>query len=493
MRTIEQQIQAAISSLRSKGQTTTDALSVRNLASQSMSFHTTKNVQETLPQEEALSQDENANANSVEPRQEAFPRVLAESTLVEQQMMLHKPGVLSSQWRNDYIHAALPILLLSVNGNAWEKTLNGLLIIRSQMVREIQYFQEILLKKQYLPEDVDHLSYLLCTYVDEVFALSADFNADVSLLVQFHGDSWGGENCFEHLAHYMEKPEKHEAILQLYDFVLSLGLKGKFHLIERGDVLLTDLRNQLNTLLYAKNPTKTLAYIEPVTGIRKKAFWLTPLRLMCVILMLALLVYGIAVWLLHQKSQMIRQAILAWEPPVLQKVNVTNTIPQLLKDILDEGWLEIREDPQGWLLIFTSDGAFHIGKSELTEEFKAKRNIERLGNALAPWPGDLEIIGHTDNMPFRASSNGTNEQLSKDRARVVADKLREGTRVNSEYQRQILTNGKGEFEPIADNKTVEGRRKNRRVDILWKTKRRDFVDAVNHYHESEFNNDNENR
>ncbi|MOA64709.1 hypothetical protein D3C78_1908470 [compost metagenome] len=49
----------------------------------------------------------------------------------------------------------------------------------------------------------------------------------------------------------------------------------------------------------------------------------------------------------------------------------------------------------------------------------------------------------------------------------MADKLRESL-VNSKYNRTVTSAGKGDAEPLDDNVTEDGRRRNRRVDILWK-------------------------
>lgn len=144
----------------------------------------------------------------------------------------------------------------------------------------------------------------------------------------------------------------------------------------------------------------------------------------------------------------------------------------------------MRKDPRGWLLIFTSDGAFRTGEATLSEEFINKQNIERLGKALAPWPGDMEVIGHTDNKPFRSTSGNNNLKLSAARAAVVAEKLRESTQINETHQREITAIGRGESEPLADNATDEGRRRNRRVDILWKIGQRDADEAMQEYLET---------
>lgn len=70
----------------------------------------------------------------------------------------------------------------------------------------------------------------------------------------------------------------------------------------------------------------------------------------------------------------------------------------------------------------------------------------------------LKIIGHTDDV----GSPMFNQQLSEDRARSVARYLiQSGISPN-----KIVTQGKGETQPIADNWSEEGKRKNRRVEFI---------------------------
>ncbi|MBH2876017.1 DotU family type IV/VI secretion system protein, partial [Serratia marcescens] len=359
---------------------------------------------------------------------------------------LSKPGVMMGHWDNPLIAAAIPVLL-QVERVRDQKQLNPG-AVRAQIVREIQQFQQTLLADHVAPSDVDKLAYLLCSYVDECCMGTLESGElNLSLLVEFYRDAWGGEKCFEHLQEYLAASPRNKEILAFYDLILSLGFEGQYHVMERGAVLLADVRNRLDGYLYSQNPTQTLADAEPSSVVRK-ATRITPLKLLCYGLAIALLAYASAAWYLHDQSRALRNAILAWTPPQPRKINIMETLPQPLPQILSEGWLEVRADPRGWLLIFTSDGAFATGQSKLSEEFKKKRNIERLGEALAPWPGDLEVIGHTDNKPYRNTSNNSNLKLSEARAQTVADKLRESL-ANSKYNRTVTSVGKGDQEPLA--------------------------------------------
>lgn len=105
---------------------------------------------------------------------------------------------------------------------------------------------------------------------------------------------------------------------------------------------------------------------------------------------------------------------------------------------------------------FAADAFFDTGKADLKPEGKAK--LEKLAEDVKGV--NLEVIvavGHTDS---RGSAD-LNQKLSVKRADAVkgflASKGIDTTR--------IYTEGKGASTPVADNKTDEGRAKNRRVEI----------------------------
>lgn len=75
----------------------------------------------------------------------------------------------------------------------------------------------------------------------------------------------------------------------------------------------------------------------------------------------------------------------------------------------------------------------------------------------------IEIEGHTDNVPIRYSAKyENNEVLSVYRALAVTDQLRKNKNLNPKY---IKFAGRGDYIPVADNSTAEGRAQNRRVEI----------------------------
>ena len=105
---------------------------------------------------------------------------------------------------------------------------------------------------------------------------------------------------------------------------------------------------------------------------------------------------------------------------------------------------------------YAADAFFDFDKSVLKPEGKAK--LDDLVGKIKDI--NLEVIiavGHTDSV----GSDAYNQKLSVRRSEAVkAYLVSKGIEKN-----RVYTEGKGEKQPVADNKTAEGRAKNRRVEI----------------------------
>ena len=112
--------------------------------------------------------------------------------------------------------------------------------------------------------------------------------------------------------------------------------------------------------------------------------------------------------------------------------------------------------PTSEKVTFAADAFFDFDKSVLKPEGRAK-----LDDLVSKMKGlNLEVIiavGHTDSV----GSDAYNQRLSVRRSEAVKSYLvGKGVEKN-----RVYTEGKGEKQPVADNKTSEGRAKNRRVEI----------------------------
>lgn len=111
----------------------------------------------------------------------------------------------------------------------------------------------------------------------------------------------------------------------------------------------------------------------------------------------------------------------------------------------------------------TMNGAilFDSGKATLRQEVYPI--LDNLGVILERYAvNTIEIEGHTDNVPMYSEKYANNNELSCARALSVFDYLVEHTNLDPAA---IKTSGRGEYVPIADNSTAEGRAANRRVEI----------------------------
>ncbi|MBI3324678.1 MAG: flagellar motor protein MotB [Candidatus Omnitrophica bacterium] len=120
-------------------------------------------------------------------------------------------------------------------------------------------------------------------------------------------------------------------------------------------------------------------------------------------------------------------------------------------------------DQRGLVVRVLDKVLFDSGKARLRSE--ATPVLDKVAKILnEDLPNQpIGIEGHTDNEPIRRSGWKDNWELSLARARAVLKHLVEERGVEPS---RVSAIGYGEYHPIVANDTVEGRRKNRRVEIV---------------------------
>jgi chemotaxis protein MotB len=139
--------------------------------------------------------------------------------------------------------------------------------------------------------------------------------------------------------------------------------------------------------------------------------------------------------------------------------------------------LDVQLNHSSLLIIISDNALFASGKADLTPE--ARELGQAIGTMLKNFPGyEISVDGHTDNQPINTFEFESNYELSAKRAINFMRVLIEAGDLDP---RLISSTGYGEFRPVADNDTPEGRAKNRRVEvsIIRKFTNTEAVEALN--------------
>ena len=88
--------------------------------------------------------------------------------------------------------------------------------------------------------------------------------------------------------------------------------------------------------------------------------------------------------------------------------------------------------------------------------------VEKVARILAPYQNPIHVEGFTDNVPIHNAQYPTNWELSTARAASIVRLLAQDGVAPS----RLAAVGYGEFQPVADNASAEGRARNRRVVLV---------------------------
>ncbi|MBS5788651.1 MAG: OmpA family protein [Clostridioides difficile] len=150
----------------------------------------------------------------------------------------------------------------------------------------------------------------------------------------------------------------------------------------------------------------------------------------------------------------------AYTKSVMQiKTNMDKYIKE--NNLTNEISAEIKDDKLK--IVIANNILYRPGSAEVSE-----RNIElakTIGKLIVDQGKDIEVnvVGHTDNVPVHNNEFEDNIELSQKRA---FNFLKNMLKTSGVDPRKFSTAGYGEYQPIASNDTDEGKRLNRRVEIL---------------------------
>jgi chemotaxis protein MotB len=131
-----------------------------------------------------------------------------------------------------------------------------------------------------------------------------------------------------------------------------------------------------------------------------------------------------------------------------------------MQDLVDRDLIRVERNASWIEVEIKTDILFPSGSAEI--ETAAVEILEKLAAILAERPYPIRIEGHTDDRPIRTAQFPSNWELSAARASRIV-RLFEQRGITAS---RMVVAGMGENQPLADNKTPEGRNRNRRVALV---------------------------
>jgi len=123
--------------------------------------------------------------------------------------------------------------------------------------------------------------------------------------------------------------------------------------------------------------------------------------------------------------------------------------------------IKLVKNKRGITIRIFDDILFASGQADVTNE--TQKVLSKLGPVMRKLPNDIRIEGHTDNVPIVSKKFPSNWHLSVARATNIAYYLMNTEKLSPD---KVSIVGYSEYKPIASNETAEGRKLNRRVDIV---------------------------
>ncbi len=140
--------------------------------------------------------------------------------------------------------------------------------------------------------------------------------------------------------------------------------------------------------------------------------------------------------------------------------SIERSMREAFADLIDAKQLTVRGN-ELWVEIELNSSLLFPSGDALPSDH-AFALLERVAGILAPFDNPIHVEGFTDNLPISTNKFPTNWELSAARAGSVVRMLA----ADGVDPSRLAAVGYGEYQPVADNATAEGRARNRRVVLV---------------------------
>jgi type VI secretion system protein ImpK len=390
---------------------------------------------------------------------------------------------------NPILHSAGPLLLL-LGRLRVALARASFASLMEQVAEAIEFFTRDIRSTGISEAQANTAKYIICATADDIVQNIPTEDRHVwtqySMLSRFFGERVGGVRFFDELTRLKQDPVVNYDLLELQHTCLALGFHGIHRTSAGGVATLQQIQRDLYETLRRVRP-KAYRELSPHWQGQKLASAASRWRMpwWALLGIVGLVLFGLYVLLLYWLSGDVEPAALRMsalvDPGRLQLVRIpkpapppppppppTDT-PTQIQRICSALGPEVAAD-QAMAEQTANQIAIRVGNVLLFDPGSAtvlagfKSVAERVAKTLDSEEGFIKIVGHTDNTPISRNNIRfpNNYVLSLERAKAVAALFRP---LLAKPER-LQIDGKGETAPVDDNKTQEGRAKNRRVEIL---------------------------
>jgi type VI secretion system protein ImpK len=382
---------------------------------------------------------------------------------------------------NALVQAASPLLLLAVqlrNSVSQPDAAH----LRDQVIAQVRQFENHAQAAGIAAQTITAARYVLCSTLDES-VMNTPWGqqsgwAAKTLLVIFHGESYGGEKFFVILDRLCADFSRHIDLIELMYICLALGFGGRYQIEADGRAKLADIQEDLYRRIKGQRAPAAEELAPHWKGledrrnplVRYVPLWVIVAAGACLLLGAFLYFYTRLNELSSPVSAQVAQiGLKSAVPPDEARIRqaqpkvARKSLKQLLAPEEQAGALTVDEKPDGSALIRLNAAAmFASGGTEVAA--KQIPMLHAITAALNQVPGRVIVVGHTDDQPVHSLKFKDNYALSAERARSVLQILGQGI----DNAGRLESSGAGSSQPIALPASLpENRARNRRVEILY--------------------------
>lgn len=363
--------------------------------------------------------------------------------------------------------------------------------LRERVISELRRFDSEALAAGMAIEHVRVARYALAATIDDV-VLHTEWGSQSlwttkGLVSSLYNETLGGERFFDILEQMKTDPNANADVLELMAICIAIGFAGKYRIEPGGVAQLDRLRDQLHRILRRVRGSYERDLSASWRGLSaphrappsSKVLWIV-----CAFALIALAsIYTVFSLNLRSEADVAITRLaklvptesvpipqvpkpppappaLPPKPPPPAEPTQVERIKSTLASDLASGAVQLIVQPEVLTLRIPGHDLFAVGKTDIDE--RVLPVLHDIASTLNREPGDIKVVGHSDNTPFRAGQTDLNQLLSLRRAQAVTKILA----ASLSHPERLSAEGKGDTDPIASNDTAAGRDRNRRVEIV---------------------------